>query len=508
MDGQSGVLIACRASAPAIDRTHRTRRPRRPWRPPVAVALLALATLALVLASPVAALVAKGLGDPFFHSTSSGAAVSLLGLVALGAIVFAIDPLRDVAAGIRTAALWGLGAVVLGNAANLGAHAAVMQALDLPQLVPVYHWAGEANTYSYVLHSHAGKVGLGALFAGIAAAWAPSYDIGAGLATLVPAWSGAAFAAALVVAAVALVLLVPAVCARFPGRAMPLLYVYCAFNSVKAIVDGGPLTYRFLPVLIVLAGIVAATTGMRRERIVTLAPAGAVLLALYVAFWAAVSPDHSAAAIGDFGETAATIALLLALAWRAAAPLQRLARRAAVGLAAAAVGLGVVVSMATTPLLLLVPLGADARAAVCDLPNLACRQRSAAGERPIDVYRDAGDDALKPRRTMIFRAGDEGPSRLLLVVHPLRTASARAVTGSAAAVRPLNTTARPGSVLVEADAGAGLPRLFGSEPAPFSSPNYYVFLHLVAARLRSQGLADFAVVPLRDAADARAFGVH
>lgn len=464
--------------------------------------------MALVLASPVAALVAKGLCDPFFHSTSSGAAVSLLGLVAIGGVVFAIDPLRRLAPGIRVASLCGLAAVVLGTAANLGAHLAMMQALELPPLVPVYHWSGDTNTYSYVLHSHAGKVGLGALFAGLAAAWAPSYDIGAGLAALVPAWVGVAFALAMLVSATAFLLLVPAVRSRFPGLSMTLLYVYCAFNCVKVIADGGPLTYRFLPVLIVLACILAATTGVRRERIVAMACSGLVLLVLYVAFWAAVSQDPGGSAIGDFGETAATIALLLALAWRPATPVQRLVRRATAGITAVAVAVGVVISLATTPLLLLVPLDAAARVAVCDLQSLACLQRSVAGERPIDVYRDAGDDALKPHRTMIFRAGDEGPSRLLLVVHPLRTTAARPVTGGAVAVRPMQATARPGGVLVEAAAGADLPRLFGSGPAPFTNSNYYVFLHLIAARLRSQGLVDFAAVPLRDPADARAFGLH
>lgn len=496
MDGESGVLGAPRAlSGPGRIRAHA-----------LAGAGLALVAMGVVLADPVAALVAKALVDPFFHSTSAGAAVALLGLIAFGlfslALARGLPSLRVV-----HAAVWLLlTSAVLGNAANLVAHLWLLADHDLPWSQAVYYWAGDTNTYSYVLHAHTGKAALSALLSGWAAPLTSSFDIGTGLAAQVPTVLGVVCLVSLVIAVAACAWLLPVVVSRWPGWPMPLLYAFCALNAVKTIADGGPLTYRFAPVLAVLLLILPAglRMGRRVQRAAIIAAVVAVAASVVVSI--ALAGLQTDEALEGLATTSAVIGALAAWAWRPVTASRRWLR-SGVALSCALAVLGsLIASLIATPVVLLAPLPQDTYATLCERVGGECEQHLVEGQRAFDVYRHAGDDPLKPRRTMLSTGRELGLSRLMFAIHPLKTQRPTLLRATAVSVRPMAALSGAAGVLVEAEARS-LPVIFGGRPGPFSTANYYVFLHQVAAVLRAQGLDEFIMAPLRSEADARALGL-
>ena len=170
-----------------------------------------------------------------------------------------------------------------------------------------------------------------------------------------------------------------------------------------------------------------------------------------------------------------------------------------------------VLALLATPGALLLPLEDGMQATVCDLRTLRCATRDVGGQRALDVYTQAGDDSLKPRRTLIAPATAPAQAgaqtRMTIAVRPLRNAAPGAGAGELISVLPVRQLGHSGNVLVELRS-ARLPAIFGPTPGVYSARNYHVFLHLAAAQLRAQGLQEFAFSPLRHEAAARAFGLH
>lgn len=470
------------------------------------VAAAALLTLWVTWVSLVGALFAKALIDPFFHSTSAGAALALLALVTLGAASLAVTRGPRSASAARMAAAVLMGGIVLGNATNLWAHLQLLRDAALPWTLAVYHWAGDTNTYSYVLHSHAGKAALHALFSGWSAHLFRDVDIGAGLAArMAPEW-GAICLVSLIGAVAAYVWLLPAVAARWSGWPMPLLFTYAALNGIKTIVDGGPLTYRFAPVLAVLLWMLPSA--LRLGNTFRVGGSATALLCLTASGMASAALAGAQIDEARHGlmSTAAVIGLLGACAWR---PSNRWANwlRRGVGLTCAAtLARDLAASLMATPLALLAPLPAGTEATICDTLAGTCARQPVTGRRALDVYRNAGDDPLKPHHTLIAPAQSVGGSRLLLAIHPLSTQRATRRVGQAVSVQPVTALPHGAGVLVQAESTT-LPTIFNAAPSAFSASNYYVFLHQAAAQLRAQGLADYVMAPVRNSADARALGM-
>lgn len=504
-------------------------RSRRPPRQVAAVVLCVLgcvAASAAVLRDPLTAVVAKGLADPFLHSTSAGAALVLLLGAALALLMLFVRP--DAGPHAPASLAWAGGVLLAvmgtGNLLNLAAHAASLHSLDMPLSVPVYHWVGDTNTYSYLYHSHAGKAALATLSAGWAGAWVPSYDLGGGLARSLPAWAAPGCALALVAATVLAAWLLPAVHRRWRDPWLTALYLLCATGVVKSIADGGPLSYRFMPLFAALTVLLACAAGVRlaawRLPLVALAAAGAAGLAGWHG-----SGDEASTEV--WMAWAATLALIGWIALSSPVVVSALRRRKSWAIATArrACGAGLAASVAAsllaTPVALLLPLPAGARITRCDLLTLACSQRLAVDESAFDAYRRAGDDPLKPHHTFITEPGDAGGRQLLVVVRPGRVVAPRtggpasdaAAQDAVASAPPLRATAHaalpssPG-VLMSWQGQAMLPPIFGNQSGPFSQSNYYVFLHLGAATLRAQGLHSFTLAPLRGPSDARRFGLR
>ena len=210
-------------------------------------------------------------------------------------------------------------------------------------------------------------------------------------------------------------------------------------------------------------------------------------------------------ALGGAATTLAILGLLAAWAWPAVGTVHRRLR----ALAAMAGAVGVLASLAAallgSPAALLLPLPEGMQATSCR-PAQPCLRVPVAGRHAFDVYRDLGDDPLKPRHTLLAHRDDDGDSQLLMGVQPLRTGTPSGSPGNPVQLTALQPLPDGAGVLVSARTQQ-LPRIFLPAPGPFSAANYYVFLHLTAAGLRAQGLQDFTMAPLRHHQDSVALGL-
>jgi len=465
------------------------------------VAWVALLAAALIVVSPVTQIVSKLLVDPIAHATSSGAAIVTALFLAASALAMRRSDSESGAGCERLAALLLVGALLLGNAVNLAGHFVILKALDLPARLAVYQWSGSDNTYTYVFHSHAGKAALSSLLAPLAPRLA--LDVGQGLGAMLPLWIPFTCLLSLIAAVGAYLWMLPRVAARFDSPPWAaVLFGVAVLNAAKAIIDGGLLSYRSVPALLVVAMFVwPASREQWRRRALPWSVGSLALLATYVAIWQRLAPADSHEALQAFVEFLALLALLAALAFR-----NFPARRVALA------GLSTIVAMAYASSfvlgsgLLLQPLGAGYVAVVVDLPTLAAHTEPAAGRLPIDVYRQWGDDPLKPRHVFILRRRPgEQPLPLSFAVIAQAAGGTNAVGAADAsapwAVRGMRAdTQRANLRIVVLETGSSLQGAFAAEGV-LAQNNYYCLLHGFAAQLRSAGLERFAFVPLRDRAD-------
>jgi hypothetical protein len=337
-------------------------------------------------------------------------------------------------------------------------------------------------------------------------------------------------AASLVVSTAAALALLRHVGSGTQAGARQWLFGWCALVCIKAIADGGPLTFRVAPcgatLLVLLAPVFGAS--WRTQRM--LAAGGALVVALGLALWQGASDGAGGEALADL---ATTLALTGALGLQAAGFRSRLAR-AAQALCASCVAVALIGAVVRGPLELAAPLPSGATAFRCDLSSGLCQDEPVGGQTAFEVYRAAGDDALKPRRTMIAMSAARQTVVLPVVVHalsstapgprdpplPYPVAGPRADGPPGAVLAdsrhgparqalnalPMRPVGEPGNVLVLLRSDA-LPPIFGNAPTAWSQRNYHVFLHLGAAALRAQGLDRFVVVPLLRPSDAAGFGL-
>ena len=477
------------------------KQPAAPAALGAAVLLLLLA--ALVLQNPLAGLWAKALVDPFFHGTSAGASLATLLFAAAACLRLATAPLQSSRRVDRAAAWVLIAALALGQAANLGSHVALMRSYELPITAAVYHWAGDTNTYSYLFHSHTGKAAMDLLVSGLLRHVAPSWDLGAGLAQALPWPVGAACAASLLAGVAAALLLLPSAW-RQGGVAGGLMFGFCALSCLKSSIDGGPLTYHFIPAAAVLIWLLARIQGVSTRVLAGVAAAGVVVVLAYLVLWLTLATEPGTAACVGLAGTLAILGLLAGCtpADHRHGRLRRAGWWACTLLVATSLG----ASLLATPGCLLLPLDAHLQATVCPPDEAVCREEPVSGRSAYDVYRAAGDDPLKPRHTFIAPSANAGPVRMAAVVRVLRTQPGQGASAGPVRALPTGRLGASGNVVVELF-GDRLPAVFGAEPHPWSSRNYYVFLHLAARALRAQGLQQFALSPLRHDGDARGFGL-
>ena len=528
-------------------------------------ALLALLLLVVVVrAYPEAGVLAKAIVDPIAHSTSAGAALAFAGYLALCVSAAACSTLASRAGvparlsdlpGVCRATCASAGteregraaahnwvrhallvlplSILLGNAANLIAQIQVHAASGLPIDAAAYHWQGDTNTYSYLMHAHAGKSALAAL---ARAGFLPGqgFDLGDGLAGLVPAWTAWICGLCIVLACASAMLVFPAVMRRAPSAWIGTLFVISTFNCIKTIADGGPLTYRFAPMFVAvvwcLSPELARSLRVRRW-------GWACALGISAGVTAVWCVTGAMAGSEAFSGLVVTIALLAALwlsgvrrmpgngslqAIRTVGTVRTVRTACTVRMARSALRLGCAGVVAAAMLQSVIqgagavwlPLEAGMAATHCPPDAATCHSVPVAGRTTLEVYRSFGEDPLKPRYTFIHDGGISEDTRLLAVVQ------ARSVrTGPMPLSAPMRSTDADGPidvrvvlaepvraiVLVEVSAHR-MPRIFDAVPGPHTTHNYHVLLHLAAARLRMQGLEEFSFVPLRNREDIDAFG--
>lgn len=471
--------------------------------PPLAGAAACLALAGAVSQDPVAALWAKALTDPWLHSTSAGAALYALLAMAAVLVLAAVHPAR-MPLRVRRVAAWALlaGALV-GQSINLAAHGQVQLRQQLPAQASVLHWSGETNTSSSWVHSHAGKAALSALGLTALDHSQRRIDAGQGLARQVPAGATALMLVSLLAAAAAaLALLADAVGHR--GRLVTAMLAACSLIAVKAIADGGLLTYGVGPALAVIAFVLAPELGLRRgPRLVQLL---AVFVLAHLAAWACARTQGQLEALASWAGLVGALAALSALAgpWRRHKVSKAVAWAAGLPVLLLALGGAVLAG----PGRMQAPLPAGTRATVCDLQTLACSSRPVEGESALQVYAAAGDDPLKPRRVLIWRQGldDPGPGvvSLLAVVRPLAFGPRRPDAVATIDVQPLRRAQGTDNLWLNLRSDR-LPRVHADPPAPFGDRNHAVLQHLIAAQLRAQGLHGFTLALVGSQDDAAAF---
>lgn len=516
------------------------------------VLLLVLLLVVVVRTVPEAGVLAKAIVDPIAHSTSAGAALAFAGYLALCVSAAACSTLvtragrparlsvlpgmcrptcasviteREARAAahhwVRHALLVLPLSVLLGNVANLIAQIQVQAASGLPIDAAAYHWQGETNTYSYLMHAHAGKSALAAM---AHAGFLPGqgFDLGDGLAGLVPAWTAWICGLCIVLACTSAMLVFPAVMRRAPSVWIGALFVISTFNCIKTIADGGPLTYRFAPMFVALVWCLspelACSPRVRRWVWACALGISAGVAAVWCMTGAMAGSEASSGLI-------ATIALLAAL-WLSAIRrmpdnvTMRSTRTVRTVRAALRIGCGgfFIAAMLQSVIqgvgAVWLPLEAGIAATHCPPDAAACHSVPVAGRTTVEVYRSFGEDPLKPRYTFIHAEGVLEDTRLLAVVQARRVRTGptpvSASMRSTHADGPIDVRvvlAEPvrSLVLVEVSAHR-MPRIFDAVPGPHTTHNHHVLLHIAAARLRTQGLEEFSFVPLRNREDIDAFG--
>jgi len=494
------------------------------------VAALCVAVAVAMRLSDGARIGTKWLLDPVFHSTSDGGALFLLYGTAATMAVIALLRRPDPAWLARPdPGHLLLAIVVFAHGIGLLALLGYQERLELPWQLNAYHWSGIGNTYNTLMHSHVGKSALSTLLQSFAAGTGlalfggagSAYDTGDVLLAHVPAmerWTiGLLFIAGLVAALAA----APGIARRHDWHPMAIaLFTFAALNCLKTVVDGGALTYRLAPSLLMLALMTCArdTTHLRSlVRRHGLAAAG--FLVAYVAGWAAIARDGWGGAIPGFVTLIVLYGLgLLCWAFREQA-------RSGVRSAALAVGLGYLclgyLGDAVSGIgMLLRPLPPQARIVVVDPAGRVAHDASDAmrGETPLAVYRRFGDDPMKPRRVLIeahppvpdapadaaARPGREFAFALRFIDgRPAASSEAADLYTVLAATRVEHRTNT--AVFLFRTASPLIPPFFSPASTQLTRNNFYVHLHLVTAALRAQGLESFVLMPLKDARDRELF---
>jgi hypothetical protein len=476
----------------------------------VLIASTCAATIGLALASPAASVIVTWLVAPLFHGTSNGAALTFLAIVALGAVRLCAARAPSAESATRAERLGVvalLAAVLLGNAAAIGGHFLALDAVDVPWRFAAYFWSGDTNTYSYWLHSHAGKAALTPWLEALLPA-TTSYDFGRGLGASLPGWVGAACGLAVAAGTGLLLWLAPGIVARSGGGfAAAAVTIVAGSNCVKTIIDGGPLTYRFLPCFVALAAVALTWERDALGRNVRWAlVAGAVSIAGYCVLWWSVAPaGGTVEPVFSLGALLAVLTLPSLVAVKPVAATMATLRRVAVVVAVVVVGASYLVTGALGPALYLAPLPASYRATVVEPATLATRVVPVGGESPLEVYARFGDDPLKPRRVFLSAPESAGSTSFMFLLSLVETGESQEIAAAPVAIDSVSGgDMSPSTKLMVASVrSADIPQIFGADANALTTNNYYVFLHLVAARLRTLGFAEFAIAPLRDADDLR-----
>jgi len=470
------------------------------------------AAIVLLKCSAPASLVLNFLVGKLFYSTSDGAALFFLSWLAVSCLAAAAvsgkqgpeapeNQPRPALDRLMSAALPAV--VLAGQGVNLLSFFFYAARIGLPLRLHFYHWRGEENSYCYLLHNHTGKLALdrGLNLLGLDSL-GKGYDTGQVFAGHVPAVFPALVGLLLLLSLAAYFFLLPAILRRhrFHGLVF-FLYVYASAGCLKTMVDGGPLTYRFLPSFLVLVAVCFArdlqhlqTAFRKQARLIGLA------LVLYLLLWKALSPDDFLLTLGSFNFLL-LFYLLLVLLLYPPPNRRRWVRQAAV---VACLGL-VLAGYAFEYSVSLRPFFAriDEHWTVARMDPVSLRledvTRESMGLRVHEVYRQYGNDPRKPRDLLVAGKGEPDCSGFLFVLKPLEVAGSVGGFPDSRLLRVRDLRPSPvvaGGLQVSLEVRESMPAIFCAEGDALTRNNYYCCLHLIGAFLGRAGLPEFVLFPV------------
>lgn len=465
-----------------------TRARRRVW----AGAALCGAALAVAAAGEVPGLILHFLLGKLVYSTSNAATLFFLGYAALALTWAGFAGEREGRGGY---ALWLLPAcLALGHGVHLAASLAYYRVHGLSPDAHVHHWLDGVNSYTSLLHSHLGKPALAqaASLLGIATG---SYDTGAALHASLPAAATLGIAVSFLLGLGCALWLFPRVMGRLEWHpAAVILYLTVSALSLKTLLDGGVLSYRVPPSLLLLGSLLRAPdrAGLARFWRGPGWKIALALLAAYLALWLRLSAERPIPSLGGLLFTLGFYGLLLAWLIASLRPLAGL-------LAGLYLGFNLWVDARLNLLPYLEMAGPEHRMVLLDaLGRPTPVDLEGMGGRPlVEVYARLGEDPLKPRRLLVWREAAAGSRELDCAIQPLSLAGAGGRLESTPALEL--TGARPladGRLLLGLATPPGLaPILVRGEGDALSRANYYVYLHQLDGILRRAGWREYILIP-------------
>lgn len=463
--------------------------------------IVAAILLLLMAKSQPAALIIHFLLGKFLYSTSNGAILFFLSLYIVVALIATLWPGQN-----RTTKhvhLWALPAVLLaGNLVNIWSFFVYQKQLELPLKTHFYHWLDSQNSFCYLLHNHTGKTALAFLtrFFGLQDKMT-AFDTGqvfsAHVAVFIP-W----LLSGLLILALGLFLFsLPQILNRYQHNVpIFLLYFFSFSGCLKSMVDGGPLTYRFLPSLIVFMSLIAARN---REDLLQQWKGrwGAIFLITIlplITLWQYFSPEQGTTALAPFLFLCVTFLLLLLLA----KPKKKFLTSLGVALAASFLLFSIGVEYLIFDAAFFRTIDATHQITKVNFSTFTATDVSADCQemKVYEAYLQYNNDPLKPKDLFIWDNSNPGLRSMSLIVKPLE------YSGNSGSLPPQKLlTFQPvekvnsisGALHFAVTATHTMPPIFSSSHASlFSRNNHYCYLHLLGNLFTVSGFKEFIMIPL------------
>jgi len=474
---------------------------KQSWQLPLISFLGAVVLLAAMFAGEPVSLVLYYLLGKFFYSTSNGAIYVFLSLLALSSLFLLLTSHHHFSGNRKTMLL--LPAVLLsGNLVNLLTLFIYSIKNQIPLITHFYHWLGQEHSFSYLFHNHTGKTALATIASLLSVEGRTgAFDLGQVFITHVPAgltWI------LVILLLLSLGLFFPGLLTvreRFSGNYWLLLLYFFAFaGCFKTMVDGGPLTYRFLPSFFVLLSLVVARdqtdlTRLWRRWFGVLC----VLLHFPLIFaWLKMSSGSVMTVLAPFVFLCGSYLLLFLLAL----PRRTTWIRISTGGILIYLTLSLAVEYVSINDDYFKVLGPEHLVVKVDFDHFTASEVSdeVRGMRVYQAYRRFQNDPLKPSSLLIHERQDIGIHQMSLIVTPLQYDG---LTGAMPAQELLRfdvpkSLKRPeNSLFFSLEAQTNLPPVFSSSRATlFSRNNYYCYLHLLGRLFYAAGMKEFVLMPI------------
>lgn len=467
-------------------------------------ALVAATCLVLIIKSQLAALVIHFLLGKFLYSTSNAAIIFLLVLYVVAALTVFISPVLKVKPACLR--LWLLPAVLLfGNLINIWSFFVYCKQLDLPIKTHFYHWFDNQNSFCYLLHNHTGKTALSFLVQvfGIQDQMA-AFDTGQVFSSHVSEFVPWLLTALLFLALGIFFFCLVQISQRYQHNVFVFLLFFLSFaGCLKSMVDGGPLTYRFFPSLLVIMSLVSAANveelvKLWRDRWGIVFIVGIIPL---ITLWQYLSPERWTSALAPFLFLCFSFLLLFLLSMSH----KRRFVCAAIVLIAMYLLLSIGVEFLFFDAVFFQKIGPDNQVIKVDFDTFTARDVSTEcqGLKVYDAYLQYGNDPFKPDSLFMWNAKDSGVREMCLLVKPLEYVGehGRIPLQDILLFQRAEKVESPSNALLFSVVSAStLPPIFSSTNATlFSRNNHYCYLHLLGHLFTASGLKEFVLIPLAGA---------